>query len=170
MLKWANQNILENSRRNPTLYIRLHLRQLSFRSTLTLTATATAKPNKFFQIATVSNRNNGNWERTTLRQLHQEPRSNHPEGLVLAGSVLQQQLGRLWQPSRADVGRDQEFLGQVWRPAQESGEQERYFCQRVLIIVIIIIIIIIIYHCCSIIKVRFKNKGTYDSLSYPVVV
>ena len=52
MLKWANQNILENSRRNPTLYIRLYLRHLAFRSTLTATATAT--PNK---IQIFSNRN-----------------------------------------------------------------------------------------------------------------
>ena len=55
----------------------------------------------------------------------QVPRPHHPEGLLLAGPLLLDQLGRLRQPPRTDAPGDEALLGQVGRSAQASGEQER---------------------------------------------
>ncbi len=59
-----------------------------------------------------------------MRQV-QEPRSHHPQGLLLAGPFLLNQLGRLRQPPQPDDPGDEAVLGQVGRQAEASRQPRR---------------------------------------------
>ena len=137
MLKWANQNILENSRRNPTLYIRLHLRHLSFRSTLT--ATATAKPNK---IQIFRNRNSfksQQWQLKTHNTATTAPRatfqsswgtcSGRIRSSAATGTTLAAFTSRCWPRPRIS-GASLTASSRVWRARKILLPKSPHHCHH----------------------------------------